>query len=99
TGAGMVRLSVTFGGPSDAPHDGWVSEVRLPLTGDVAPGATQTLSISAIAPGQAGRDMLRHRLVKEDVAWFDDRQAVEVSVEAAPDRALVGAPLAAGAQR
>jgi selenocysteine lyase/cysteine desulfurase len=30
-GAGMVRLSVTFGGPSDAPHDGWASEIRLSL--------------------------------------------------------------------
>src|SRR5262249_38927761 len=53
-GADRVRLSASFGGASDTPLDGWVTEQRLDLPSDVAPGQSVTLNVTATSPAAAG---------------------------------------------
>jgi ABC-type multidrug transport system fused ATPase/permease subunit len=93
SGATMVRLSVTFGGASDAPHDGWANEIRVELPHDVAAGESLTMTVRAVSPDQPGSYVLRHRLVQEGVAWFDELQATHVSVATRAHGALASAAL------
>ena len=65
---------------SDTPHTGWVTDQRFNLPHDVAPGASVTISVSVTAPNQAGSYVLRHRMVKEQVAWFTQIQKTNVTV-------------------
>lgn len=78
-GPERVRLGVHFGARSDEPGVGWVTDERFDLPRDIAPGASVTLRVTVTAPG-GGEFVLRHRLVKEEVAWFSDVQAAEVGV-------------------
>jgi glucose/arabinose dehydrogenase len=83
-----VHLGVYFNGNSDAIYD-WTSEpIRFVLPQDVAPGASVTVTVTVTAPTTPGNYVLRQRLVKENVQWFDQLQATPVSVGSA-------APLAA----
>jgi len=69
-GSEIVRLGVHFGGDSDVPGDEWATDQRFALPHDVGPGAAVTFEVSVTAPSRAGLYVLRHRVVKEDVAWF-----------------------------
>jgi glycosyltransferase involved in cell wall biosynthesis len=66
-----VRLSVHFGTQSDWPHDHWATEERFFLPADVLPGESCTILIGATAPLISGEYVLRHRMVQEGMAWFD----------------------------
>jgi ATP-binding cassette subfamily B protein len=79
-GAQPVRLGVHFGGPSDAPHDGWLTDDRIDLSRDVAPGGLVTVDLEVIAPTVPGHYVLRHRVVQENVAWCDDVERTDVEI-------------------
>ncbi len=79
-GTNIVRLGVHFGTSSDIPGDGWVTDQRFFLPNDVPPGASATILVSVTAPTTPGTYVLRNRMVKENVAWFDQIQKVNVSV-------------------
>jgi hypothetical protein len=80
TGPNAVHLGVYFGGASDA-VGAWSEEpMRFALPKDVGPGKKITLTISVQAPLAPGHYVLRHRMVKETVNWFDPMQRTNVSV-------------------
>lgn len=83
SGTNRFRLGIEFGTDSDTPGSGWATDQRFSLPNDVAPGGAVTLSVSVTAPTTAGSYVLRHRMVKEDVAWFDQIQKTNVTVGAA----------------
>lgn len=82
-GTNPVRLGVHFGTSSDFPHSGWATDERFWLPNDVAPGASVTLNVVVTAPATAGSYVLRHRMVKENISWFNDIQKTNVTVGAA----------------
>src|SRR5207245_1832819 len=90
TGANPVWLAVVFGTSSDAVGSGWATIQGFGLPGDVAPGASVTLTVAVTAPTTAGSYVLRHRLVKDGVAWFDQIQKTDVTVS--PPAAIAASP-------
>ena len=80
TGDRPVMLGIHFSGPSDIPHDGWVTDDRFFLPHDVAPGKSVVVDVDVTAPEVPGGYVLRHRLVKENTAWFADLSGVSVVV-------------------
>jgi glucose/arabinose dehydrogenase len=91
-GTNIVRLGVHFGTPSDWPHDGWATDQRFFLLGDVPPGSSVTVSASVTAPQTDGIYVLRHRMVKEDVAWFEHIHRTNVAVGAALSASYSSSP-------
>jgi hypothetical protein len=83
-GATPVHLGVSFGGASEIPGVGWITDQRFALPSDIAPGASVTLTITVTAPSTAGSYTLRHWMVKELVAWFDQAQNDAVTVSSVP---------------
>jgi hypothetical protein len=83
TGTNRVRLGVHFGGTSDACCS-WATDQRFELPGDIAPGASYQTTVNITAPTMAGPYVLRHQMVKERVAWFDQIQKTNVSVAGGP---------------
>jgi glucose/arabinose dehydrogenase len=83
-GADRVRLSASFGGASDVPLDGWITEQRFDMPSDVAPGQSVTLNVAVTSPAAAGNYVLRLRLEKETVGWFDQMQKRDVQIISAP---------------
>jgi hypothetical protein len=79
SGANPVWLSVVFGTSSDAIGSGWATPQGFGLPSAVAPGASITVAVSVTAPAGAGPYVLRHRLVKDGVAWFDQVQRTDVT--------------------
>jgi hypothetical protein len=79
-GPNLVRLGVHFATASDGWGVGWASDQRFSLPADLAPGASVTLSINVTAPLGAGSYILRQRMVKEAIAWFDQIQKTNVTV-------------------
>jgi len=84
TGTNRVRLGVAFGTSSDSPGVGWATDQRFGLPADLAPGASVTLNLSVTPPAGAGSYVLRHRMVKEGVAWFAQIQKTNVTVATQP---------------
>ena len=80
TGDRPVMLGIHFSGPSDIPHDGWVTDDRFFLPHDVAPGKSVVVDVDVTAPEAPGDYVLRHRLVKENTKWFADLSGVSVVV-------------------
>lgn len=85
TGDSPVMLGIHFGGASDIPHDGWVTDDRYRLPHDVAPGKSVVVDVDVTAPELPGDYVLRHRLVKENTAWFADVSGISVAVVAGSD--------------
>jgi hypothetical protein len=83
-GADRVRLSASFGGASDVPLDGWVTDQRFDLPSDVAPGQSVTLNLAVTSPAAAGNYVLRLRLEKEPTGWFDQMQKTSVQITSTP---------------
>jgi hypothetical protein len=79
-GNNPVHLGVYFAGASDAVGD-WPEEpMRFNLPHDVKPGQKVTFTISVAAPLARGSYVLRHRMVKEGVNWFNQMQRTNVTV-------------------
>jgi len=53
---------------------------RVPLAGDVAPGASARLKCVCHAPGSAGRYALKLDLVMEGVTWFEPRGSTALTL-------------------
>src|SRR2546430_846915 len=81
-GSTPVHLGVHFGTTDDGWGAGWSTDQRFALPADLAAGASVTLSVDVTAPSAAGNYVLRHRMVKEGVAWFDQIQKTTVTVSA-----------------
>ncbi len=80
TGPNPVHLGVYFAGASDAVGD-WPEEpMRFELPHDVKPGQKITLTIDVTAPLIPGSYVLRQRMVKEGVNWFNQMQRTDVVV-------------------
>jgi fibronectin type 3 domain-containing protein len=83
-GPNAVDLGIYFNGTGDSAGQ-WPSEpMRAFLSADVAPGASETITITATAPSAPGTYALRQRLVEENVVWFNDLQKTSVSVNGTP---------------
>jgi hypothetical protein len=80
SGSNMVRLGIHFGTASDGWGVGWATDQRFSLPADLAAGASVTLSVSVTPPLGAGSYVLRQRMVKEAIAWFDQIQKTNVTV-------------------
>jgi hypothetical protein len=84
-GTNPVHLAAYFGGTSDACCT-WSSEpIRFNLPNDLAPGASATITVTIAAPNATGSYVLRHRMVKEGVAWFDTMDKINVTVATSAD--------------
>ncbi|MDX1963091.1 MAG: PQQ-dependent sugar dehydrogenase [Pirellulales bacterium] len=92
TGTNRVRLGVYFGGYSDAPNAWNTEPQRVVLPNNVAPGQSVTLTVRPNVPTSGGISpatgspggenfILRARLVKEGVGWFDYLQKTDVVVQ------------------
>jgi glucose/arabinose dehydrogenase len=71
SGTTKVRLGVYLNGRSDLPNDWPTQPVRFSLPRNVAPGQSVTINVSLKAPTTPGNYVLRARMVKENVAWFE----------------------------
>jgi hypothetical protein len=81
-GENRVRLGIHFSEPgvSDTPHDRWYTDERFDLPMDVRSGEAVDIEIQVTPPPIGGAYMLRHRMVKEYVAWFDQIDKIPVNV-------------------
>ncbi len=79
-GVNIVRLGVHFGGSSDEPNQGWLTDQRFELPTDVRPGASVVIPVTVTAPLDAGEHVLRHQMIKELIVWFDDIDRTNVTV-------------------
>jgi glucose/arabinose dehydrogenase/PKD repeat protein len=84
-GTTPVHLGVYFGDTNDACCTWTVEPVRFNLANDVAPGGSATVTVTVAAPTTAGSYILRHRMVQENVAWFDSMQKTNVTVGTSGD--------------
>lgn len=84
SGLNIVRLGVQFGSENDDPNRDWATDQRFSLPDDLPAGGSVAVTVSVTAPDAPGSYVLRHRMIKEDVAWFDDvhRTSVEVGLPA-----------------
>lgn len=83
SGAKSVNLGVYFAGQSDAVGDWPTEPVRMEWPAgvtSVSPGQSITFTVRMTAPTQPGSYVLRHRMVKEYVAWFDEMLRLDVVV-------------------
>ncbi len=81
-GRNAVRLGVHFGRDSDLPHKDWLTDERIPIPHDVAPGMSLPLRLSIAPPPNPGKYILRHRFVAEGAAWFNLFIKTPVEVQA-----------------
>jgi glucose/arabinose dehydrogenase len=79
-GLNIVRLGVHFGGDSDEPNNEWQTDERFTLPRDVPVGASITIPVTVTAPLVPGDYVLRHRMIKELVVWFDQIEMMNVTV-------------------
>jgi len=49
----------------------WLSDDRLALPADVAPGASATVNVTITAPARGSADVLEFQMVKEQQFWFN----------------------------
>ena len=76
-GPGAVQLGVRFLVPGTDRGE-WI---RYPLPGPVAPVGVATARIELSAPGEPGRYILEHRVVKGGVIWSEQALLTPVTVE------------------
>ena len=83
TGANPVRLNLHFttapGG--SAKMASWLTSQNLALPGNVAPGASVTLSVTVKAPMRAGSMYLEAQLYKDKQFWFQQWAKAAVAVQ------------------
>lgn len=70
TTSNPTRLGVYFHGNSDAIGDWTVAPQLVPLTADVLPGQSLTVSVTTTAPAASGSYVLRLRMNTENASWF-----------------------------
>jgi len=85
-GNNPVHLGVHFTTGSGT----WYTDQRFNLPGDLAPGASVSLTVSVTAPSNSGSLVLEYQMVKESQFWFSQVADVSVSVAAATWDAAYG---------
>lgn len=84
TGTNRVRLGAHFASAAGGTSTAWLSDVRVALAADLAPGASVTVQATATAPATGGGYVLEFGMVKEGQFWFP--QYADVSVVATQPR-------------
>lgn len=83
SGPHAVQLGVYLDAASDA-IGAWQTEpLRFALPANVAPGGSATITVTLTAPLGAAAYTVRHRLVKDGVAWFDSLRKTTLTVSSA----------------
>ena len=77
--ANPVRLSLHFAPGAGLPYARWLSDQRVALATDLAPGQSAQLSASITAPTGSGAVVLEAEMVKEWQFWFAHTGAVSTS--------------------
>src|SRR5437764_716144 len=72
-GPNPVHLGVSFGAASEVPVFCWVTAPPFTHPLSLHDALPISMTITVTAPGTAGSYTLRHRMVKELVAWFDQQ--------------------------
>lgn len=80
TGTNRVRLSAHFATQVGAASSSWLTDVRVGLSADLAPGASVTLQVTTTAPASAV--VLEFQMVREPQTWF--KQYADVRVGSPP---------------
>jgi spore germination protein YaaH len=70
SGPSPVRLGLHFAGGPLQPWSSWLTDQRFALPGDLAPGQTATITVSATAPPSKSASVLEAQLLKEGQFWF-----------------------------
>jgi murein DD-endopeptidase MepM/ murein hydrolase activator NlpD len=83
TGTTAVRLSLHFATAAGLPYSSWLTDQRLALPADLAPGQRATLTATITPPAGPGATVLEAQMVKEWQFWFSQR-ATTPSADAAP---------------
>ena len=91
SGDNQVRLGVYFERYGDSVVAYQVTDQRVALPNDVAPGASVDVWVTASPPEAGGSYLLRHELVKEGISWFGDGQQSLVVVQAQLSPAFLAA--------
>ena len=83
TGTNQVRLSLHFAAAAGQPFGNWLTDQRVALPADLAPGQRATLTASITPPAGPGATVLEAQMVKEWQFWFSQRGTIP-SADAAP---------------
>jgi len=86
SGPNPVQLGVYFTQPASNSLELALTEQHFPLTADVAQGQSTDVRVRVRAPPGPGAFTLVHRLVREQMGWFEELQQLDVKVSA-PERA------------
>ena len=82
-GGNPVRLGVHFATGPGLPFASWLSDQRVSLPADLAPGQSVTLSLTLTAPPTSDAIVLEAEMVKEWQFWFVERGTIAVTDAAA----------------
>jgi hypothetical protein len=69
-GPNPVHLGLHFAPTDRAGWAGWLTDQRFALSGDLTPGQSATISVSATAPSGPSTAVLEAQMVKEQQFWF-----------------------------
>jgi spore germination protein YaaH len=83
TGTNQVHLSLHFAAAAGQPFSSWLTDQRVALPADLAPGQRATLTATITPPAGPGATVLEAQMVKEWQFWFGQRGAIP-SADAAP---------------
>ncbi|HEY2599357.1 MAG TPA: N-acetylmuramoyl-L-alanine amidase [Candidatus Dormibacteraeota bacterium] len=73
-----LHFATSAGG--SAKQSTWLNSKVFALPGNLPPGGTATLNVTVTAPSKAGSFVLEAEMVKEHQYWFQNWQAVKVTV-------------------
>ena len=78
-GANPVHLGLHFAPTDRAGWAAWLTDQRFALPGDLAPGRSATISVSATAPSGPSATVVEAEMVKEQQFWFDQTGPMSVA--------------------
>ena len=81
-GSNPIRLGLHFASAPGLPWSSWLSDQRVALPNDLAPGQSATISVSVTAPPTNQATVLEAQLLKEQQFWFYPTGPVAVTVAA-----------------
>ena len=77
-----MRLSLHFAGAAGLPYTSWLTDQRVGLPADLAPGQRVTLSATITPPAGPVAAVLEAEMVKEWQFWFVPRNTVAATIAA-----------------
>jgi ATP-binding cassette subfamily B protein len=88
----VVRLGTHFMEENGSPEYDWKTDERFPLAHDVPAGESATIRVAVTAPMAEGPWILRHRMVKENVAWFSQVHETRIIDASRRDKGAEASP-------